>query len=392
MPVTIRNYSAGGEFVLITSGGGEVFYIGNNAEADGTYKSPRFVRPNPEFEHEDFRAEARKRTRRALSRKESSDFWFAEGKRFIKENPGAFAALLIKKTKLFFNYYEHADNQNYYFHRKHSRLLGSPLLHFGVVAPLGMLGFFLALRRFRKYGILHIVFLVYLVSLLLVFNFSRFRLPAVPFLIIFAVYFIRWFYESVKEKRVKYALVSLVPLFLFYYGMNYNLLKIDPYSHKFDVAYSSQGICYGEAGRTDEALASFKEAVVINPSYPAALVGLGTAYLRSGDVDAGVQLFIRATALAPTSPYAHFGLAEAYFFKGSISRAISQYKTAIRLDRNFYLARYKLALAYEEVDNIDAALGELKEYFALTKESERFPDSAAMVKRLREAQERGGAR
>src|SRR5262249_21833386 len=42
LPVAIRNYAVGGGFYLTTSQFGPNFFIGNNANADGTYMSLRF--------------------------------------------------------------------------------------------------------------------------------------------------------------------------------------------------------------------------------------------------------------------------------------------------------------------------------------------------------------
>ena len=39
-PVTLRNRVVGGEWVLVTAGGGFNFYIGNHAAADGGYVQP----------------------------------------------------------------------------------------------------------------------------------------------------------------------------------------------------------------------------------------------------------------------------------------------------------------------------------------------------------------
>src|SRR5262245_50490338 len=58
LPVTLRNFAVSREFVLLTTGGGEVFYIGNNHDANGLYVPPPFVRPDPRYEHADFVARA----------------------------------------------------------------------------------------------------------------------------------------------------------------------------------------------------------------------------------------------------------------------------------------------------------------------------------------------
>src|SRR6185436_6477752 len=116
-PATIRNYAVSGDVVLITSGGGEVFYTGNNEHASGHYRPPAFVRPDPFFEHEDFRAEAARRLGRpagSITRKESDAFWWREGMRFVTGDPVRYLRLLWDKITTYFTAYERPDNYSYY--------------------------------------------------------------------------------------------------------------------------------------------------------------------------------------------------------------------------------------------------------------------------------------
>ena len=41
LPATARNYAVGGDLTLITSSGGSNFFVGNNPEANGSYRIPR---------------------------------------------------------------------------------------------------------------------------------------------------------------------------------------------------------------------------------------------------------------------------------------------------------------------------------------------------------------
>ena len=127
-PVTVKNYMASGEFVLITAHGGETFYVGNNPEADGTCKHPDFVMPNTIKGHEDFRREASRLLGRELSLSESSRYWFGRAIKFIRDNPGRYAALFLRKIALFCQPTELSDTQQYYLFRDYSPLLRSPLL------------------------------------------------------------------------------------------------------------------------------------------------------------------------------------------------------------------------------------------------------------------------
>jgi tetratricopeptide (TPR) repeat protein len=196
LPVTARNYAVGKEFALLTTGGGEVFYIGNNADANGRYLPPPFVHATPEKEHDDFIAKAGELSGRKLTPGESSAFWLRQGLSWIGQNPGAWLKLLWRKTVIFWNAYELPDNYNYYEIRQ---LLLSPislaglllffplrLFTFSLVAPLGLLGIVLSWRRWRALVWIYLVLFGYMGTVLLFFNFSRFRVPIVPFLCLFA--------------------------------------------------------------------------------------------------------------------------------------------------------------------------------------------------------------
>jgi len=212
-PVTLHNWEVSHEFVLLTTGGGEVFFIGNNADADGTYKPPAFIRADPRFEHGDFIARAAEITGRNLSPMQSSWFWFREGLRFVREHPLAWLRLLLLKTFHFWNYYELPDNLNYRILERLSPLLGTlnptippvtcrtlaipwgdrwlPVrLHLvstlGTLAPLGFVGLLLTRRRWRRLLPIFVLLFGYMGTVLMFFNFDRFRVPVVPLVALFA--------------------------------------------------------------------------------------------------------------------------------------------------------------------------------------------------------------
>jgi tetratricopeptide (TPR) repeat protein len=185
LPVAARNHHVSGDWVLTTSGGGEVFYIGNGPYATGAYSPPPWVRPDPRYEHEDFRRRAREIAGRDLSRAEASRLWYREGWRTVTEHLGAWPILLMRKAALFLNDHELADNYSFYSFRKFSRVL-SILPTFGWVAMLAAPGLLGAASRWRELLPLYLVGGGYMASVILFFNFARFRLPFVIFLLLFA--------------------------------------------------------------------------------------------------------------------------------------------------------------------------------------------------------------
>jgi tetratricopeptide (TPR) repeat protein len=213
-PVTIRNWVVSKEFVLLTTGGGEVFFIGNNADANGLYVPPPFVRPDPKYEHADFIDRGSEIAGHPLTPMESSWFWFREGAKFIADSPLQWLRLEGRKLFFFWNWYELPDNLDYSVLQWFSPLLrglnavwppqtwpapevptgGGVWMQmrahlystFGLLAPLGILGMIVAWPRRRSLSPLYVLLFGYMGTVLLFFNFSRFRVPVVPILALYA--------------------------------------------------------------------------------------------------------------------------------------------------------------------------------------------------------------
>ncbi len=74
-PITLRNYLAGNDLVLVTSSGGINFYIGNNPEATGRYISPFREDSTADELETDSVAVAAKELDRPLKPSEVSQYW-----------------------------------------------------------------------------------------------------------------------------------------------------------------------------------------------------------------------------------------------------------------------------------------------------------------------------
>jgi hypothetical protein len=184
-PATAVNMAVGSspELILTTWQGGANFYIGNNAEATGTYEAPSFVRPNPAYEADDFASEASLRVGRTLSPAAVSRYWLGEGLRRWKTAPGASLRLLVHKLGLLLHRFEIPDNQS----PEVVRLVAAPglawgVIGFGVLLPLAALGClvrspFLSFVALTNAGLL---------STALFFVVGRYRIPWVPGLTLLA--------------------------------------------------------------------------------------------------------------------------------------------------------------------------------------------------------------
>ncbi|HET9480884.1 MAG TPA: glycosyltransferase family 39 protein [Candidatus Polarisedimenticolia bacterium] len=264
-PATLRNYAVSRELVLITSGGGEVFYTGNNEHASGKYRPPAFVRPDPFFEHQDFRAEAARRLGRPVTRRESDAYWWGEGIRFIRENPARYAALLWDKLATYFTGYERPDNYAYENFRRFVPLLAWPLPGFGLVAPFGLVGVALSARRWPSLLPILVVMGAFVLSALLFFTQSRYRMPMVPLLAMFAAHAAVRLVRAARAGPRSLLVLGVPAVALLAIAINR-----DPGS---SVAFEAQnhGIL-GEmllyAGRQDEAAIEFRAALAKLQGYP----------------------------------------------------------------------------------------------------------------------------
>jgi 4-amino-4-deoxy-L-arabinose transferase-like glycosyltransferase len=177
----MHNFAVSGELILSTSNAGANFYIGNNpTNPSGEYQELPFVNPNPKWEQRDFAREAERRAGRPLGDREISALWFREAGRFIREQPAAWLAVMARKVRAFWGAYEIPDSLDYYLYRETAPVLRLPIPGFGLLAPLGLLGAVLAWRRPGWPRLVVALVVLYALSIIAFFVFSRFRMVIVP--------------------------------------------------------------------------------------------------------------------------------------------------------------------------------------------------------------------
>ncbi|MFP8882277.1 MAG: glycosyltransferase family 39 protein [Myxococcota bacterium] len=227
-PVAFRNYLVADDFVLITSQAGQNFYIGNHRENDsGVYKAPAFVISNAAHEQKDFREEAERRTGRSFKPSELSNFWFREAFSDIAADPAHFGRHTLRKLRLFFNHYEIPDNQSFAFFAQHvTGLLAIPTPGYGVLLPLAVCGVWLA-RRKRSAWLLVLFFASYAASVVLFFNVSRYRIPALPAVFVFAGYAISQAIELAKRRDYRAVVIPAALLVVGFWVTQADLIDED---------------------------------------------------------------------------------------------------------------------------------------------------------------------
>ena len=177
-PITWRNYATSGEFVLVTTTGGRNLLKGNGENADGTH-SPLTV----ESVHIARYLEGRVDVARAVEedRELSAQAWSA-----MRGDPARALGLFITKLRLVFHHVELGIRDSYHFMRSQSSLLGAPLVGFGTLVPIGLVGLLLSAGRSRWTTVTSLMLATQVVSFVLIFVLGRYRIVAVFCLALFA--------------------------------------------------------------------------------------------------------------------------------------------------------------------------------------------------------------
>ena len=184
-PAWIHNYFIAHEPVMLSAHSGINFWVGNNPTANGYPKMPPGLRASQDGMLKDSLTIAEKTVGKKLTRAEVSRFWSEKANAYIRENRPAWLRLMAVKFGNFWNAFQYDDVGA-------MKRLGDdgvlpPGLHFGFIAALGLAGLLPAIGLFPRSRWVAAAVVLHMCALLPVFVTERYRLAAVPGLMILAV-------------------------------------------------------------------------------------------------------------------------------------------------------------------------------------------------------------
>ena len=359
-PVVIRNAAVGGGFYLTTSQLGSNFFIGNNPLSDGTYMSLRSGRGDPEFERQDAIDLAQEATGRTLTPGEVSNYWLGRSLQYIREQPGAWFALLARKAGLLINTSEMLDTESQESHAESSSILAatSAIGRFGILVPLAVFGMIVVWSRWRQLWILYALVAAYAASVVLFFVMARYRHPLLPFLILFGsagvVEARRFFYAAPRARIVAAVTVALVAAVV----TNRRMLSDDLMRA---ISEHNLAAALQESGRVDEAIDHYMRALKIRSDYAPSINNLGTALMAKGDIEGAIAAFRVSYQLQPNSTRARDLLAAAQYDLGTTLVSQGDYRRAEELLREVIRLKPNEAEAHNNLGIALASLGRLPE-------------------------------
>jgi len=362
LPVTLHNYAAEKDFVLISSNAGFNFFIGNHKGATGIFEIPPLV--DMDQDPSGSRVAEADLGLFPLKSSEVSSYWSSKAVKFISQNPGDFIRLLVKKLYFFWGRTEIAQIYSMNLMKEFMPVITWPLPGFYIIGPLSILGMGLCLFKPDRRTILIVLFVhIYVLSFLPFFLTARYRVPVIPVLCIFSSVAVVHLGGIIHKKRLKEAGIFFSGLILLFVILdNTRFFSSRDEASQF---HNALGLMYKSEGRGDDAVREFHNALIAKPS-SYAYANLATYYYENKDYDQAIGYYKEAIRLDPDNARMYFNLGQAYLVKEQFDEARISYEKATFLDSRVHpLAHYNLAILYIRNKEESKARKAMETYFKI---------------------------
>ncbi len=349
--VAARNWHLTGQFVPISSNAGVNLYVGNGAGADGITAVPVGLR----WERLVARVPQEVLERPA----DASRWWMRAAWREMRAAPGAALLRLGAKAVAFWNRREFRNNICFHFMEREAWPLWLSPGQFAVVVPLAVIGL-VSLRRSadRKRRLAASVIALWVGGFWVLgvafFVTARFRLPAVPLLIVAASWGLVEIAAALRL-RVRRALVGYAAV-----ALAVGIVAWPPWFGAPRSGWARDEVNLGnslrESGGARGALAAYRRALEIAPDDPDAHYLAGLVVLGERPHEA-LEEFEAARRVIPDSPDVLLALARAHAALGSAPRARRDIGELLRVaaTSNLCPKRATLATAHILLADLDPA-------------------------------------
>ena len=365
-PVTLRNRKVGGEWVLVSYNAGVNFYIGNNSQ----YEQTVAIRPGRQWVD---LVNLPEREAGIKSRSAGSAHFFAKSWQFISSDPLAYLGLLWRKVYLFWRGDEIPRNLDPYYARTYSSILQVLLwknglaFPFGLIAPLALFGlgaYLLSPARRSPAGSLVLLFTAtYAFSVVLFFITARYRLPLVPFLLLFAAHGL----VTLCRLRGRHLAASVLLLVVFLLGSNVGVGAMDTEGDAHQHYW--MGVAFEEKGMRANALREYRHAAEVDPSHEEAVLGLAAMYASRQRYDEAIEACRQLLDYYPDRSDVRLRLADLFLQKAEYRQAVDLYESLVPWQPDWAALHGRLAYAYLMIDAPDKAGAAYRKILALRPDS-----------------------
>lgn len=358
-PCWMHNYFVAKDPVFLSAHSGINYWIGNNPTANGYPKFPPGLRASQEGMLKDSVTRAEEAAGHPLTRSQVSAYWSSKARSYIQTNSLAWLKLIGVKVRNFWSAFQYDDLSIVTTSREQAVIL--PGLSFGLVAALAAPGLVVSWRRFRTSRWIAAAVLLQMFALLPVFITERYRLAAVPGLLVFGACGLWQLGEFVFEGRYKRTIIYVTILTFATYFVSMpvsdaSLWALDSYnsglqaleSNRLNLAEKKLSFAYNYSpenaevnfalgnlrlaqGKPSAAQSYYLSAINLNSHHEGAYNNLGVIALAEERLDAARGFLTKARELDPKDPTICYLLAQTYSKSGDKARAETMIDQAIAL-------------------------------------------------------------
>ena len=285
--VYIVNCIHGDSAVIVAWNGGINFYLGNNDMANGWSATSPLLRGAWFSGYQDAITIAEEASGHSLSYAGVSNYWMKQGLSYITGDLISWIGLMFRKVYLLISNVEIPNNQSIDYIKNLSLFMKIPLFKYGVVFSLAVPGIIFASSASGKgklpgkLSIMKMCILLYGFAVILFFVNARYRMPIIPFLIIFASYsaieVVRSFMENRWKVFFKFTGTACAAAFL-----SFSSFSNSDFSTSAQMHYSL-GNQYFSQGEMSRAISEYEMSIQMAPSNVDAWNNLASAFAQTGD-------------------------------------------------------------------------------------------------------------
>ena len=339
---------------MLSPQGAVNLYIGNASFADGktpvapATRHPYHIASDPSEDSIILACKqaALESVGRELSDKELSGYYVRKTIAEIRSDAPAWLALMAKKAYYFLNSYERSDIKLIpRFIREQTRVLKLPLVPYAVAMPVGVAGLGLAIvRRHKRAWLVAAGVVAFTLNALVFFIVWRYRLPAVPLMLILGGYAVSQVWEAARARRFR-LLAAILIVIAGLAGLSLSRLWDVDHEQWASQYKVNEAALFLKADNLDRAVELYQEAIGDEPQNPRTYFYLGKAYATHGMVSESKEAMDRAIMLNPSyRPFANMTLGVAFANAGDFRAAASHFAEALEDDGDLGLAAYNLGL------------------------------------------------
>lgn len=394
LPVLAHNLYVAGDPLLLSGQGGITFYQGNNPSARGLYNVVPGFSGAPERQAREEKAIAERDRGRTLRRSEISAHFFRKGLAFVIGSPAQWLLLEGRKLLALFGTYEASTEYSLYRERGAIAWLWVAFLPYAALAGLGLAAFVgapghsgasaLLARRPARPGARNESWTLPLYTLyaagvpLLFYISSRYRLPLVPVLAIYAGALLdRVASDLHRFGEVRFEAARAIGVALLVGLVSFFPLGAKNVTAEANVNYNI-GNLLADRKAHEEAVRSFDAALAEWPTHAFALINRGNSLDKLGRPEEAIDSYRRAEEAQPD-------FWTAYEAQGIILHRLGRHEDEAEVYRRGLQAggaqaHFLLAVALQETHRLDEAEREIGEAIRLAPLDPRFHNTLGTIR------------